>query len=169
MGFLSDQNGAKSAHNLNGFYGTSRKKKNRPTGFLCKMPQPWKQKDHKSVQQKIQHIGASHSLCHTQSRATSSLMTKRMSFSTRHLRSSRSCGGRHASSPDGAMGWRTPSVLLRTTVWNFWLNSRSPRCEGLETFSPLPSASSVTERITSPSRALQQLGHVISCLCLIWY
>lgn len=61
-------------------------------------------------------------------------MTMRMSFSIRHVRSSRSCGGRHASSPDGAMGWRIPSVLLRTTVWNFWLNSRSPCCEGLDNF-----------------------------------
>lgn len=61
-------------------------------------------------------------------------MTKRMSFSIRHLRSTRSCQGRHASLPDGATNWRTPSVLLRLTVWNFWLNSRSPCCAGLDNF-----------------------------------
>lgn len=60
------------------------------------------EKDHKSVHGKIQHIGASYSLCHTQSSMSSSLMTKRMSFSIRHLRSTRSCQGRHASLPDGA-------------------------------------------------------------------
>lgn len=58
-----------------------------------------------------------------------------MSFSIRHLRSTRSCQGRHASSPDGAHELKNTICFVKDDSLKFLVKLQiSPCCAGLDNF-----------------------------------